>query len=132
MTTIASSFKGRFPCSSISATPPKGRRVIFVILHEKKEAAAACPISCIKIIPSKRHSSRKCAVAIERAMTTHNKGWIEISRNNVIALFKANHLDGINKIIPFFYRKIILSFCLLFTGCIRNRAHYFSLFDIFI
>lgn len=43
--TIASSFNGRFPCSSISATPPKGRKDIFFNLHEKKEAATACPNS---------------------------------------------------------------------------------------
>jgi len=73
---MASSFNGLFPCSSISATPPNGSRVIFLILHEKKEAAAACPISCTKIININKQTSKKWAVAIEAAMTIHKRGWI--------------------------------------------------------
>ena len=60
-------------------------------------------------------TSKKCAVAIDNAMTIHNKGWIEISFKSEIALFKADHLDRIDKIIALFNGKIIFAFVLIFV-----------------
>lgn len=68
--TISSSFSGRFPCSSVSATPPNGKMAILLTRHEKYCAATACPISWMKMIANSRMRSWKRAVTVAMAATT--------------------------------------------------------------